>query len=153
MCAILDADIAHEAFGFNRTSAGDQFRRWIDSGRGQLVVGGSKMKKELYQNGHFKEWLSEAQRSPRVRFVNDESVNTRTTKLEDAGVCRSNDKHVIALAQESRARLLYSRDCMLKKDFGNPQLIKDPGGVIYPRTHRPKGGHLQWLINHGDLCR
>jgi len=146
MCAILDANAVHEVFGFNRTPAGDQFRRWVDSGQGQLVVGGSRLKEELYRNRHFNEWLSEAERSPRVRFVNDESINTKAAELEDAGVCESDDEHVIALAQKSHARLLYSHDEELHTDFGNRQLI-NPRGAIYQEV-----SHAH-LLRNKNLCR
>ena len=38
-------------------------------------------------------------------------------ELQDAGACQSNDLHVLALAQVSGARLLYSNDLSLHQDF------------------------------------
>lgn len=48
MCAIVDASAVFEVFGRRQTEAGRQFRDWLDSGRGQLVVGG-KVLEELTQ--------------------------------------------------------------------------------------------------------
>ena len=52
-------------------------------------------------------------------------------ELQDAGACQSNDLHVLALAQVSGARLLYSNDLSLHQDFGNRDLISRPRGKIY----------------------
>ena len=39
--------------------------------------------------------------------------------------------HVLALAQVSGARLLYSNDQTLQRDFKNSKLIKNPRGNVY----------------------
>ena len=52
-------------------------------------------------------------------------------KLLQEERCRSNDTHVIALAQISGARLLYSNDKDLYVDFKNKHLIDEPRGKIY----------------------
>ena len=47
------------------------------------------------------------------------------------GSIRSNDTHVLALAIVSEARLLYSRDKMLREDFTNTHIIGEPDGRLY----------------------
>ncbi|MYH42126.1 MAG: hypothetical protein F4017_01170 [Acidimicrobiaceae bacterium] len=54
----------------------------------------------------------------------------------DPGSCRSDDHHVIALAQISGARLLFSNDKDLHKDFKNRQLIDQPTGTVYSTLAR-----------------
>lgn len=130
MCAILDNDVVHEVFGQDRPPAGEAFRKWVDSGRGQLVVGG-KLREELGENLAFRNWLRQALLGGRARSINDEEVEDRAAALKQAGVCRSNDPHIVALAQLSHARLLYSNDGDLRYDFGNKQLIDQPRGKIY----------------------
>ena len=61
----------------------------------------------------------------------DETVNQREIDLADEGRCQSNDPHIIALAQVSGARLLYSNDKALQQDFKNQDLINNPKGKIY----------------------
>ena len=61
-------------------------------------------------------------------------------KLLQEERCRSNDTHVIALAQISGARLLYSNDKDLHVDFKNKRLIDEPRGKIYS-TNEDKGFH------------
>ena len=51
--------------------------------------------------------------------------------LRRDGAYVSNDAHVIALAQVSGARLLYSNDSDLQDDFKDKSLIDSPRGRIY----------------------
>lgn len=44
MCAILDANVVHEAFGKSSPEAGTEFLYWVNCGRGSLVVGGQLLK-------------------------------------------------------------------------------------------------------------
>ena len=152
MCAILDNDRISEVFGSKRTPAGDAFRKWIDLGRGQLVVGG-QLRRELGRNHAFKNWLQEAIRGARARSVNDTEVEERTTALKQAGVCRSDDPHIVALAQLSNARLLYSNDDDLRHDFGNKQLIDRPRGKVYStkQSNDFQKSHER-LLNQRRLC-
>ena len=40
MCAIVDNNVVNEVFGGGPPEAGKQFRRWLGSRNGRLVVGG-----------------------------------------------------------------------------------------------------------------
>ena len=152
MCAILDNDVAHQVFGRDRPPAGVAFRRWIDSGRGQLVVGG-QLRRELAATQAFRLWLQQALLEGRARSVNDSEVEKRATDLRQAGVCRSNDPHVVALAQLSNARLLYSNDDDLRQDFGNKTLIDRPRGKVYStkQSNDFQKSHER-LLNQRRLC-
>lgn len=153
MCAILDNDVAHQVFGGERPPAGVAFHRWIDSGKGQLVVGG-QLRRELGGNHAFRLWLQQALLEGRARSVNDAEVEKRTAVLKQAGVCRSNDPHIVALAQLSHARLLYSNDDDLRHDFGNKQLIDRPRGKVYStkQSNDFQASHRR-LLNQRGLCR
>ena len=129
MCAILDANVAHEVRGRNRSPASEGFFEWIDSGKGKLIVGG-KLREELYKAG-IGEWLQQAALAGNVRSVDDREVDEEAQELQNQGSCRSDDHHVIALARVGGARLLYSNDKKLHKDFGNGELIDNPRGKIY----------------------
>ena len=152
MCAIVDASAVFEVFGRRQTEAGRQFRDWLDSGRGQLVVGG-KVLEELTQNGNFNRWFLEARRSGgSVRQLPAETVLEQETHI-DRGLMRSNDQHVVALALVSGARLLYANDKLLQHDFTNRQVVSGVEGRIY--TSRPDGrftDHHQALLQTPNLC-
>ena len=128
MCAILDADVVNKVFGKNRPEAGKAFFEWIDSGNGSLVTGG-KLHRELTHTHTFQEWWKQAALSGRIKQFNDQKIDDRAKELK--GLCKSNDPHIIALAQISGARFLYSNDGNLHKDFKNKKLISNPKGTIY----------------------
>ena len=130
MCAILDTSVVHKVFGENRPEAGEAFFNWINSEKGSLVAGG-KLLEELDGTIAFRDWRSQAIRAGRIRLVEDKDVEDKTEILTREEACRSNDQHVIALAQVSGARLLYSDDGNLHADFKNDRLIGHPRGVVY----------------------
>ena len=146
MCAILDNNVVHEVFGSNRPPAGVKFFNWINSGPGHLVVGG-KLLEELSKNHNFRKWLQQAFSSGRASNPGDERVEDVINDLIKAASCESNDHHVIALAQLSNARLLYSGDGDLQQDFKNKELIDNPRGKVYSApTH-------ERLLSMKGLCR
>lgn len=152
VCAILDANVAHEVFSKNGTPAGKAFFERISTGSLRLVVGG-KLLEELQANNSCREWILQASLAGLVRTVNAQAVDSESTNLSRAGSCESNDLHVIALARLSRARLLYSNDLTLHRDFKNRTLINNPNGKVYS-THT--GGQLRQahrgLLGQTDLC-
>ena len=155
MCAIVDANVAFEVFGRKRTPAGMRFQDWLDGGQGQLVVGG-RVLDELVRNRNFERWLLEARRlSGRVRQVGSARIRQREDDLVRSGLLRSDDEHVVALALESGARLLYTNDNALMKDFKNPKIVARPHGKIY--TTKESNGEItaahKRLLAARDLCR
>ena len=150
MCAILDANVVHEVFGSDRPDAGMEFFSWINTGTGILVAGG-KVLAELTQNSKFRDWQKEATLAGKIRIVNEEYIQTAA---QDEAPCISDDPHVIALARVSGARLLYSNDKDLHKDFKNKALINKPLGKIYTtlRDRNTTKVHRE-LLRRKTLCR
>ncbi|MCY3614379.1 MAG: PIN domain-containing protein [Bacteroidetes bacterium] len=153
MCAILDANVVHEVFAVDSHDAGKRFFEWINTGRGRLVIGG-KLTVELSRASEkFTQWAKIARIKGRMRIVQDSEVDQKGVELAQAGNCSSNDLHIIALAQISGARLLYSKDTALHKDFRNKKLVDRPRGKIYSTL---KGGDFskkhQGLLADRDLC-
>lgn len=129
MCAIVDANVANDVFGESRTEAGRGFFEWLATGDGVLVVGG-KLLREL-ERTKCREWLPQAERAGRLIRADDNDVNRRAQDLRKNKSCKSpNDQHVVALAQASGARLLYTNDSALQDDFKNRMLV-DPRGKVY----------------------
>ena len=152
MCAILDANVVHEVFSNDRPPAGTAFFNRINPGYLRLVVGG-KLLDELSQNRICREWIQQATLAGIVRTFNDQAIAAQCTVLQRSGLCMSNDLHIIALAQVSGARLLYSNDRPLHRDFRNRMLINHPRGKVYSTY---TGGQLrnshQRLLG-SNLCR
>lgn len=153
MCAIVDANAAHEVFGSKPTEAGDKFFGWINQGSGRLVAGGRLLKELETGSPGFREWASQVVRAGKMRTLNESEVSERTERIEHEGLHTSDDAHVLAVAQLSGARLLFSNDKKLRNDFTNKTLIDNPQGKVYStlrskkytRTHRS-------LLGRKDLC-
>ena len=154
MCAIVDANAASEVFGDAFSPAGRAFFEWINKGKGRLVADG-KLLAELEKLTKFREWSQKALLSGILRTVNTVEVNTRTDQIKNSGMCRSNDAHVVALAQVSGARLLYTNDKPLHRDLKNMHLIDNPRGKIYSTTGDDKSVTRvhQRLLGTKNLCR
>ena len=153
MCGILDANSAHEVFGTSITPAGKDFRDWIDSVRGALVVGGKQLE-ELMRAASvgFELWAEEAGRDGRLRRTDHDSVEAETARLRQSGDCKSNDEHIIALALVSGARLLYSHDKDLHSDFKS--LLTGLRGKVLPTgTSNNARQARRILLESEELCR
>lgn len=125
MCAILDANVVSKVFGSDRSPTarppvGVKFFQWIDSGDGQLVIGG-KVATELCKNENFNRWAQQQILAGRLpSFDNETDSEIRRLKAQKQSKqiqFASNDLHVLALAMVSGARLLYSEDKKLQQDF------------------------------------
>lgn len=148
MCAIVDANVASQLVGTNRPEAGIRFLDYVQDGRLMLVVGG-KLRQELDQTPMGK-FIQEAILAEKARSVEDKIVDQRTGEIERSKKCASDDPHIIALAQISGARLLFTNDKDLQQDFKDQ--IKQ-GRIYttlkYDRFHSSHRG----LLNRSDLCR
>jgi len=150
VCAIVDANVAPEVFGHYRPAAGAEFFKWINREGGQLVTGG-KLLEELERTSA-REWVRQAMIAGRIRTEDDSNVAARATELQD--LCISDDPHVIALAQVSGARLLYSNDQDLHRDFRNKRPIDAPRGSVYStRDDKSFRDRHRSLLRRKDLCR
>lgn len=116
MCAIVDANVSHEVFGGSeRPEAGKRFAEWLERGN-KLVVGG-KLLRELSARNEFVKWLRSALRTGRAVRIADDAVDQEVARIAPERNWESNDLHVIALAQLSGTRLLFTNDQALQKDF------------------------------------
>lgn len=150
MCAILDANVASEVFGRADSAAGDAFADWVWSGSGRLVVGGH-LRTELLRTGVQRVW-QELIAAGRLEQIEEREVAERTEEIRKR--CRSDDAHVVALAQVSGARLLYSNDRRLQDDFGDAALIDDPRGAIFSTIESKEFTRdKQALLERRELCR
>ena len=154
MCAIVDANVAHEVFGTSPQPAGEKFFEWLNEGIGRLVAGGKLLEELEASSKDFRAWASVAVGAGKLQIVNENAVDTKTNHIQSHGICKSNDPHVIALAQVSGARLLYSNDGNLQQDFKNKKLIDNPRGKVYSTSG---SGSFQRshdrLLKDKNLCR
>ena len=154
MCAIVDANVAGEVFGASPSLAGDKFFDWINRGSRRLVVGGKLFEELETSSPGFREWASQAVQAGKMRILDESEVGTRSKQIERQGIRTKDDPHILALAQLSGARLLYSNDKRLRRYFKDTSLIDNPAGHIYS-TLRSKnfGRSHRRLLNRTDICR
>ena len=154
MCAIVDANVAHQVFDNDPPPAGRRFYDWLNEGKGLLVVGGLLFDELQGSSPGFRAWAQQAQNSGRLQTVDNQAIAIRAEELRDEGRCRSNDYHVIALAQISGARLLYTNDRQLQNDFGDAGLVSNPRGRVYTTVDRTdvRDSHRN-LLTRTDLCQ
>ena len=81
-----------------------------------------------------------------MRVVNASEISAKTEELQREGNFRSDDPHILALAQVSGSRLLYSADMDLQQDFKNKDFINSPRGKVYSSL-----SHKRLLVGN-DLC-
>ena len=158
MCAIVDTNVISEVIR-GKTEAGIKFKDWLENRKGILIVGGKHLEELLGDNG-FKRWFLEMRRSGVVEQIRNELIHIHQSDLNQRNDLKSNDSHVLALAIESGARLLYTNDGNLIKDFCNKNIISGPLGKIYTTTEikgQIKRGKFRQahkkLLNNKNLCK
>ena len=152
MCAIIDANVGHQLFSNKPPSAGSYFLDWLTKGKGKLVVGGN-LRQELEKSEKFKRLLLELERANKAINILGREVVDATKALHDQGICTSDDEHVLALARVSGARLLYTNDKDLQKDFKNREIIGGVQGRIYTTLRKPSVTRTHKnLLRRSDLC-
>lgn len=131
MCAIVDRNAVGELLKQTHEAA-KGFYKWLRE-KGTLVVGGQELREAIYRRNDDRERqaVNELRSAGKIIEVKDSALEERASDLRKNNSCVSDDEHIIALAQISRARLLYSKDKDLHKDFHNKELIDNPRGVVY----------------------
>ena len=115
-------------------------RKWIDQGHGILVYseeGGYAG--EIAEHPKFLSLLSEYRRSDRARLIRASGIEQEQRRVNALKV-RSNDRHILALAGASNARVLCAKDSKLQDDFKNPNILPKVGQKkrsIYPLNGKP----------------
>ena len=130
MCIIVDANRIGGMLGDPPDEDGAPVRRWIESGKGRIVYSpGGKFADEIGYKARLK--FQEYVRAGRARLVpHGDFAEAEQSLLSDGGL-RCDDPHIIALAQVSGARLLFSGDADLIQDFTSPEIINRPRGKVY----------------------
>ena len=70
-------------------------------------------------------------RAQRAILAPDAPIQAEMDALQESGLCKSNDLHILALARVTGVRLLCSLDQPLHTDFTNAALLSKPRGKVY----------------------
>ena len=145
--------MAHEVFGPRPSPAGDGFFQWIMNGTGRLVSGGKALDELERSSADFRSWASQAVQAGTMTIISESELESRTEQVQSDGGYQSDDPHVLALAQASGARLLYSNDTALQADFTNRRFIDNPRGRVYStRVNQNFTRSHRRLLQRRDLC-
>ena len=153
MCVMVDANVGSEVFGRTQSDAGRHFLREIGKPYTRFVVGGGLLE-ELRKIGRFEPWYRQAVLYGRARRrISDEKIRAASKKVPKKPIRRSDDPHVLALAIASGARLLFTNDRRLQRDFRDPIIVNDPRGHIYStyKNKRVTEVHRN-LLNGKESC-
>ena len=134
MCILVDANVAPRFFS-GKDPELKPLQDFIYRGSSMMVIGG-KLREELFHNQQVRSAIVTLNQSGRVAVFGTNSITTEVRKLQHS-LLASDDAHIIALARISGARILFSNDQALHKDFRNPELINNPRGRVYQnRSHQ-----------------
>lgn len=143
MCLIIDVNVAHE---FSRPPSANAIPiiNWLDKHDGRMVYGGHLAREMESTTADFRRFVAEHLRAGIAIRIADAAVDREHQRV--AGLCNSNDPHVVALALVSGARVLFSDDQALHADFKDPKLLNRPRGAVYQNA---KHAHL---LVHSSGC-
>ena len=130
MCMIVDANRLGRFLGDTPDEDVAPVRDWIESGKGRIVYStGGQFAEEIL--GKAKQKLEAYYQAGRATFVPHDEFAETENRLRSDRRLSSDDPHILALARASGARLLFSGDADLIKDFTSPQIINRPRGKVY----------------------
>lgn len=140
MCLIIDNCVFDRVFFHNDPEFKPvvaAFRRGLAKSRfgSQLITEYQRgSKNRLAQNPLFAE-LERAGRLIRLSVNENSDVIDRTRHWSESGLLKSNDAHIIALAEITKQRLLVTADGPLVADFLNVAILKPKHSVYRNATH------------------
>jgi hypothetical protein len=144
VCLIVDANVAARFL-----SQPNPVIHWLLGERGNpRLVAAGKLRKELARHADVTRLLVRLEQAGRLRSVEASGLRQEEARLHAAGLCVSNDHHILALAILSGARTLATDDNGLADDFKNARIISRPRGKIY----RDPAAHARLLRHTPASC-
>ena len=129
MCIIIDTNKIGGFLNAPSTPDAAPIHAWLASKKGTMVYSiGGKLGKEQKDA---RRKLEDYNRAGRAILINAKLIESEQIRLQKIDNHKSNDVHIIALANVSGARLLYTEDRDLMNDFRDKKIIDHPRGKIY----------------------
>lgn len=146
MCLIVDANLLSRVF---RDPPDDDFKPvidWLQSEVGMLVYGGTKNAEELSRVAIAARFVRQLASAGHAYVFPNVQVDAEESHVQQLGLLRSDDPHILALARLSNARVLCSEDNALIDDFKTLEIVPRPRGKIYKRKEHAN------LLGHSTGC-
>jgi hypothetical protein len=149
MCIIIDANVVHEFLPVSEdiplSEDAEVVFSWLTRRGGVMAVGG-RLKREILAVAKFRTLYQRLVLAGQLYQYDDNEVDSAEGVARRNLALVSDDPHIIALAQISECRLLFSRDRNLHRDFSNPNVLTPRGRVYQRRAH-------QHLLRNAAKCR
>ena len=130
MCIIIDANSLGAFLTDPVKKDAAPIRNWLANSGGRIIVStGGAFKREVGQK--LRSRLTTYVRAGQARVIPAEQFVADEQMLRTRADLRSDDPHVLALARMTGARLLYTADANLIKDFKDKKFIDKPRGKVY----------------------
>ena len=133
MCAniIIDRDIASKKFMRFNEYADKKLKEFIENKYFRVIYSnsGSQWAKEI--TGKWKDRLI-SWRDQGLATLRSDDLSYPIKELEELDKLKSEDFHILALAQITNTNFLYTDDDNLKKDFKNKEVMKNRKTKLYP---------------------
>lgn len=142
MCIVIDPNVYPDVF---RTDAREHHEyepvlQWITEGKGFIVYGGKKYKKEMKRATRYHAIIAELDRKGKVTEVNGKMVDLEQVSLDTLiGAKSCDDCHIIAIFKVSWCRLFCSNDKRNDKYIKNRRFFS--GGQKPPFIYRKRSHH------------
>ena len=92
-----------------------------------------------------KKFMNYAQSGSAKRIPCDK-LKEKEIEYRESTLLKSDDPHILALAKAAGARLLYTNDRDLMKDFKNRLILNKPKGKVYSRKSNAD-------LLHKSICK
>lgn len=114
MCIIIDATSLHKCVNNDKDAL--PVLEWLLCGKKSgLIIGGKNADEILV--GRFVKIALELKRAGRLHRISNEKISEMEQKILDNDICRSNDRHVVALVLASKCPLVFTEDRALHGDL------------------------------------
>lgn len=140
MCLVVDANQAGVFFGKPNSETAAPIWAWLQ--RDGILVYGGKLAAELGKHGSARKLLLELSRAGKAILESQAGTEAAAQAIRKQGGCLSNDLHVLALAWVSGARVLFTEDKDLIRDFKNLAILKPKGRIYRSAAHHRLLGHV-----------
>ena len=146
MCVIIDAHV-WPAFCADPAAAGlGEVDRWLRSGKGGIVYGGTKYRKELARVTAAVQLMAGYAQAGKAKLLDNDRIDQDAAWIQANQRIKSDDEHILALARVSGARVLCTSDGDLVSDFTNIALVSKPKGRVFP------GDGWNFRLDHRGPC-
>jgi len=141
MCSniIIDANRGHR-FTKQKTEplyADKKLNEYINSKDFKVVFSTDFSFKEDREDSNWRKKLDEWKQYGRA-ILNREKLSQLIRELKESNKLKSDDPHVIALAQTTKTLILYTGDKKLKEDFTSKKIMGNSDTRIYREEDKPE---------------